>query len=749
MWIRSSGRVVRHDASGAPVRMLGTHVNIDREYRAARELADRERLLDQAGRISKFGGWSFDLATNEVMWSSSLRELFEVPDDFEPSYTAAVDMYKPWSVRVLREAISQAIQDHASYELELEVTSAKGRDMWVRVFGEPEVVDGVCVRLTGAVLDITDQQAASEAIERTSMVLSETSMLAGVGGFELDPATRCLAWSTEAKDVLPFDVSGQALLETFLGSVARRDREDLRSAFTTCLSTGEPFDREVRILTEGAGDSWFRIIGTSRGTTSGVTGLVGVVQNITEQKRSHLRLREMTRAAEDANRAKSDFLANMSHEIRTPMTAILGFADTLAEADQTERERADAVRTIRRNGEHLLEIINDILDMSRIEAGGMSLEMIDASPIGVVKEACDLMRSRSLAKGVAFGLELKSPVPERVVTDPTRLRQIVINLVGNAVKFTDEGSVRVVVSCEGPETRTRLRIDVIDTGLGMTEEQQKKLFRAFSQADGSMSRRFGGTGLGLRISLSLAEMLGGTIEVSSVPGAGTTFTAWIACGDCTGVPTVDALTDGVLEPGTASVERRPGVAAGTARTEKPATPLAGYRVLVAEDGIDNQRLIAMHLKRAGAEHVLVENGLLAVEAATRAKAGGKPFDVIQMDMQMPELDGYGATRRLRSGGYTGQIVAVTAHAMSGDRERCLEAGCNEYLVKPVNAASMIEACRLARAADGGETAADGASGPPESGGSGPADASDSGTAALGNGVDGDHPGGQPGGREAA
>ncbi len=393
---------------------------------------------------------------------------------------------------------------------------------------------------------------------------------------------------------------------------------------------------------------------------------------------------EARRLAEEASRSKSEFLANMSHEIRTPMTAILGFSETLLDPDLSEAERIDAIRTIRRNGEHLLQIINDILDLSKIEAGKLDVERIPCSPVQIAREVIELMRVRAEGKGIDLDLVFEGPLPERVQSDPTRLRQILVNLLGNAIKFTERGGVRLVVRLAGEDPRRpMLRFDVIDTGIGMNDDQMARLFRPFTQADTSTTRRFGGTGLGLTISKRLAKMLGGDITISSRLGQGSTFTLTIATGPLDGVKFVQQpdATDSEEAREQASDGARPAVAEAK----------LDCRILLAEDGRDNQRLISYFLRRAGARVEVVENGRLAVEAALRAEQAGEPFDVILMDMQMPELDGYGATAELRSRGYTRPIIALTANAMEGDREKCLQAGCDDFATKPVDRRKLLAA----------------------------------------------------------
>jgi PAS domain S-box-containing protein len=439
---------------------------------------------------------------------------------------------------------------------------------------------------------------------------------------------------------------------------------------------------------------WYEAGGSAYQDANGEICFIAIARDITERRHSEEQLREyaevleannraleeFNRLAEAATRAKSEFLANMSHEIRTPMTAILGCTELLLDAKKPDchapEERVN-LETIKRNGEHLLGVINDILDLSKIEAGKLKIEATRCSPFQVVEEVLSLMRVRATAKNLELTADLNEPLPETVLADPLRMRQVLINLVGNAVKFTDQGTIRIVVRMSESQGNPRLRFDVSDTGIGMDEEQIGKLFEAFTQVDASATRKFSGTGLGLCICRRLSEAMGGNIEVRSTPNVGSTFTFSIDPGPLDGVRMV----------------RRDDIP--TKSRDSDADPeekhyLKGRNVLLAEDGPDNQRLISLILQQAGASVTAVGNGRLAVESALTAKREGRPFHVVLMDMQMPVLDGYAATRELRDNEYEFPIVALTAHAMSEDRQKCLDAGCDDFATKPIDWRNLLK-----------------------------------------------------------
>ena len=378
-----------------------------------------------------------------------------------------------------------------------------------------------------------------------------------------------------------------------------------------------------------------------------------------------------------ANRSKSEFLANMSHEIRTPMTAILGYAEQLLDPDLGRIESDQAVGIIRRNGDHLLQVINDILDLSKIEAGKLDVERIACSPLQVASDIIDLLRHRASSKGLLLQAECAGPLPEAIHSDPTRLRQILFNLVGNSIKFTERGSITLRLSLQQTGADSFLCFEVVDTGIGMKPEQVARLFHAFSQADASTTRRFGGTGLGLVISRHLAQALGGDVTVTSQPGIGSTFRVTVATGPLQDVGMLSEPAVGVQPAQTG------------ASLMQPPTRSLPVRVLLAEDGRDNQMLVKAILRKAGATCDIVADGRAAVDRALAAEKSGSPYAAILMDMQMPILDGVSATVELRSAGYRHPIIALTANAMESDRRRCLDAGCNDFASKPIDRAKLL------------------------------------------------------------
>lgn len=401
-----------------------------------------------------------------------------------------------------------------------------------------------------------------------------------------------------------------------------------------------------------------------------LVGYLFVAVDVTEREAAMLALDKARRSADRANDLKSSFLANVSHEIRSPMTSILGSADLILDPMTTDAERREFATTIRRNGDHLLAVLNDILDISKIEAGQLRIEMLEVRLTEILDEVVQLMQIRARERSIALSIVREGSECDTLVrTDPLRIRQILVNLIGNAVKFTERGSVTVVVRAHVKDSNLIAEIDVRDTGIGMTQEEITVLFRNYGQAESSTARRFGGTGLGLAISQRLAKLLDGKIDVRSTKGEGSTFTLQLSA------PIATSYVDAAAPAAAATVVTR----------------LDDRHILLVDDSVDNQRLVATLLRRAGAAVEVVDSGRAALEAVARA-GREREFDVILLDMQMPDLDGYATARELHSRGYRGRIVALTGNANEHDRDRCLAAGCDDYAIKPIARERLLAIC---------------------------------------------------------
>ncbi len=364
--------------------------------------------------------------------------------------------------------------------------------------------------------------------------------------------------------------------------------------------------------------------------------------------------------AEANTRAKSMFLANMSHEIRTPLTAILGYTELLSDSASPIELHAEAIEAIDRNAKHLLQLVSDVLDLSKIEAEQMGIESLEVCPADIVRDAVEMVRVKAHRVGIEVHTSISPSADTTVLSDPTRLRQIVLNLLSNAIKFANGKDVQVDLDCDvRPEGVSAMTLKVRDRGIGMTEEEASRIFENFQQADLSSTRRYGGTGLGLSIVRRLADMLGGTVAVETAPGQGSEFTVSMS------LPLATSTTRSIRK---------------CSEDRSDPNALAGRRVLLAEDGPDNQRLLSHFLQAAGASVTLAGNGAEALEALRNVTL---PFDCIVMDIQMPIMDGMEATRRIRAAGHRTPILALTANTLVENMHHCLEAGCDGYANKPL------------------------------------------------------------------
>jgi len=400
--------------------------------------------------------------------------------------------------------------------------------------------------------------------------------------------------------------------------------------------------------------------------------LVRAVRHAAERKKVAEELRVAKEEADAANRLKSSFLANMSHEIRTPVAAIVGYTELLrdhvAEGDVVALEY---LKTVEQSGQHLVQLINDILDLSKIEASQMSVKPTQCRPAEILEDVLATMSFRVIEKGIALTDHYETKIPETIISDPTRLRQVLLNLIGNAIKFTESGSVAVSVRfLESQRGSKKLEFRVKDTGIGIPESRLNDIFKPFSQVDSSYTRDYGGTGLGLSISSQLARLLDGELTVTSQLGIGSVFVFTISCEVPDGTPMLQT-------PKAQSID------SGGSAPRPDGTKLSA-RIFLVEDRPENQRVIRCQLESDGATVEIADNGAQAIENYAEGK-----FDLIIMDLQMPVMDGFDALAELRKRGTSIPVIALTAQAMAGDKKRCLDAGFDAYLTKPVRKAELV------------------------------------------------------------
>lgn len=584
-----------------------------------------------------------------------------------------------------RDAFQEAIRTSAKslkpLSREFRVVDDNGSIRWISCDAVPERESDGSTLWHGYMKEVTETYEAALELEEAKVQLEEAQSLARIGSWSLDVVTNTRHWSKQMYKIFGLDYpTEEPDFQKLLGSLQPQDAMKLEAAVATASTHGTPFSIDVRIQQPQSDVRYVRCEGRSRRDAAGkIIGLYGTSADVTAEVEREQALKVARNQADAANRAKSEFLANMSHEIRTPLTAILGFAEVLREdvSFATPQHWIHDLDTIASAGKHLLSIINDILDLSKIEADKTTLEFVETPLIEVLSEVERLLRSTASGKGVSLNAKLSTPVPDRMLCDPTRLRQILMNLVGNAVKFTEAGTIVINASVSGHLENASLLIDIEDTGRGIDAEQSQSLFHAFEQADNTVSRKHGGTGLGLTISRRLAVLMGGDVTlVRTELGKGSCFRLTLPM-----VAVVDAVLVNSIHPKSLSPV---GVS--------PERVSVQGRILLAEDGLDNQRLIAFLLKKAGAIVDVADDGKIALEMIDKATELNMPYDLLITDMQMPVMDGYVLASTLRTRGITMPIIALTAHALAEDRQKCLAAGCDDYLSKPVDKHSLLVVC---------------------------------------------------------
>jgi len=684
-WLAGVGDVLR-DESGQVARIYGLNWDITREKEIQRRILASEERLRLALSAAELKLWQWDVNDDRFYFSGELGEQTGlIPVDPIGGLDSFLEFVHPDDRAGVEERLRESLQQGTPYRCEYRVRRGAKSYRWVMALAHLSVPDGDSpTQMIGVELDITENKQREREIRLGAQRLSMAARAAGFGMLHVDLRRDLVTFSPELLEIVGYPANTDFGLKPgeLPPFVHPDDAARCRHYYNNVqLGPSQPAPPLEHRIVRGDGQvRWVRL--QTQTLFSGVdqqrrqpAQIIGALVDITSQHEYEQSLQEAREQAEAANESKSEFLANMSHEIRTPMTAILGFADLVAERTDDD-EALDHLDTIRRNGDFLLDIINDILDLSKIEAGKLDIHREWFDPVRLVEDVRSIMAVRASENQLQFDVRYEGQLPAKIESDPKRLKQILINLVGNAIKFTAEGSVTIEVSYQSGASATqgRMRFDVIDTGIGMTPDQQARLFEAFSQGDSSVSRRYGGTGLGLVITRRLTSMLGGDVELNSQPGHGSTFTVTIDPGNLDHVNLIQPQAAGSDSPSVETV---------------PCSPL-NCQILVVDDRRDIRFLSKRLLSRAGAEISEAEDGLMAVDKVAAALADGQVPDLVLLDMQMPNLDGYQTARRLRKLGYDKPIIALTADAMQGDMSRCLKAGCNDYLSKPIDAGQLIE-----------------------------------------------------------
>jgi len=677
IWLSTNGIPLFH-SDGTLRGYRGSNTDITERKNAEIALRESEARYEQLAEQSRTVAWEVDNRGVYTYLSPVAASVYGYRPEELVGRVHYYDLHPEAGREEFRATTLEAMRREEPFlNLINPMQHKDGHIVWLSTNGLPlRDSDGSIRGYRGSDSDVTDRVRAEHALRESEALYHSLVDNVEVGITLIDPDHNIVAINAAQSRLF------HKPIESFIGRKCYREFEKRDAICPHCpgvraMAEGRPAEVDTVGVRDDGGRFHARIRACPLYNADGAPkGFIETVQDVTVSEQSRKLLEQAKEAAEAANRAKSDFLANMSHEIRTPMTAILGYADLLLE-ENAGRASQEYVAVIKRNGEHLLQLIGDILDLSKVESGKMQIEPTRCSPVEMARELAALMGPQAAEKNLQLKLDFDDVLPETILTDPLRLRQVLVNLLGNAIKFTDRGEVRLAVRFAPDDEPPRLRFDVSDTGIGMDDSQMAKLFQPFTQVDSSTTRSFGGTGLGLCISKRLTEALGGEIQVRSAPGRGSTFSVLIDPGPLEGV----RIASGAEEDG--AVPSEPA-----APDDSKKIALHG-RILLAEDGVDNQRLIGRMLRKAGAWVRVVENGRQAVEAGLAELEKGRPFDLILMDMQMPVMDGYAAARELRDCGYTAPIVALTAHSMREDRRKCLDARCDDYLAKPFERADLL------------------------------------------------------------
>lgn len=630
-----------------------------------------EALLNQAVSLAKIGFYEWNMVTDELTLSSEFKSDWGLSDGC--SFSMAIDQIVEDDRERVKTLINAAVKNRTPYRAEYRIKRKEGAIRWVEVQGSVDYAsDGTATRFFGISLDITSRKEFELKLARERFQLDQI--------FQKSPA----AMTTWLGEDLIFDrvnpdyqnifpgreLAGRPLLEACPELKGQGFDDLLRNV----MKTKKPYyGHEVLVkiapaLGADVRDHYYNFAYIPLLDAFG--NAYGVYDHAIDVTDAVLARREADAAriaANDANVTKSQFLANMSHEIRSPLGAIMGFSDLLRSGDLSMSDTQKYATIIDRNSKHLLRIVDDILDLSKVEAGMMTIEKIEFSLVEVLADFSSLMGFKAREKGINFDLKFATQVPEKVISDPTRLRQILNNMVSNAIKFTDRGRVQLTVSC----IENDLVLSVSDTGIGIAEEQTNNLFSPFQQADSTTARKFGGTGLGLVLTRRICEAMNGEFVLEKTkPGVGSTFKAVIGIQ----LPKqVQMLTDSKVSRSTKE-----------GSVEEVSNLLSDAKILLIEDSPDNQFLISFVLSKQGARVEIANNGLEGVDMALT-----NSYDVVLCDIQMPIKDGYDTVRELRLQGYSVPIVALTAHAMKEEQSRALKSGFSDYLTKPIEKSELF------------------------------------------------------------
>jgi two-component system sensor histidine kinase/response regulator len=608
-------------------------------------------LLDTVASMARIGGWELDLATMTPIWSDEVYRIHELDPSDRPDFQQALAFYPPEARATVEKAIVEALENGAPWDMTVPLVTRSNRRIWVRIMGVADKTNGVVSRLSGAMQDVTDRLVAEQRLARAIAGSSDAF-------FEWDLANPERAWFSprlgEMLGYAPDELQPDAVRDLMWPEDQQRTEQALQRHF----ETGEPYDVLLQLPTRAGELRWFRARGRGERDEAGKpVRFSGSLQDITQQRQAEAARIAAKEAEAAASRAKGNFLANMSHEIRTPMNGVIGMTELLLDTPLQSQQREFA-ETIRGSATTLLGIINDVLDFSKIEAGKLEVERVEMNVRDTVEDVGIQQAAEAAGRNIELIVNVDPGVPERVLGDPQRLRQILTNLVSNAIKFTRQGEVVVEVFPIALQSgRALLSFEVRDTGIGMPPDVVERLFEPFTQADASSTRQHGGAGLGLAIVRRLVTLMGGRIDVSTRPEGGSIFTFALP---------FDAIYDAV-QPDASRVSPK------------------GKRVLVMDDNPTNRRVLQGQLQPSGFDVVTTATGAETLKVLREADDAGVPFDVIIADDQMPDCNGMALAGQIRSQTRfaTLQLILLTSLDRDGSVKSLADAGFAAYLTKPI------------------------------------------------------------------
>ncbi|MBO9153537.1 PAS domain S-box protein [Chitinophaga sp. GCM10012297] len=673
--------------------IIANAIDITDRYLLEKDLARTKEMLEQTNQVARVGGWVAETTKEKIYWTNVTKELHGVPENYEPDLQSAVGFFKKGeSQAAVMRAINRAMRTGQSWDMEVQIVTHQGLERWVRTQGHAEFEDGVCKRLYGSYQDINEKKLARietansrRMLEDIMQAASEVSMIAtdtnGMITLFNKGAERMLGYTAaEMIGKQPASVVHDEFeIEERARELSRETGEEIRGlrAFVYRTEKEGSEQREwIYVKKDGSRCIVSLVMTAIRDAKNNTVGYLGIATDVTKRKRMEQALIAAKQQAEQVSNAKTEFLANMSHEIRTPLNGIIGFADLVmkTQLDDTQKQY---VSIVHQSANVLLSIINDILDLSKIEAGKLDLNIERFDLFGTGREAMDIVSYQAKEKGLEVALEISEELPRFIFADALRLKQVLVNLLGNAVKFTEKGSVklRITALTDPKDDEITFKFEVRDTGIGIRADKQEKIFEAFAQEDASTTKRYGGTGIGLAISNKILALMGSKLQLISYPGSGSIFYFYLKLqadhnADFDADDALPLLTD-----------------EGAQQLRKMQA-----NILVVEDNTVNMLLTKTIIRKIMPAAAIIEagNGLDAVKICRQHMP-----DMILMDIQIPELNGYEATFKIRGMERKGRvpIIALTAGNISGEREKSIAAGMDDFLSKPIVENSLSEKLR--------------------------------------------------------